>query len=405
MHRTAFAFNLRTLAAAALVLMLAIMASAQSERVIYSFTGGSDGGLPYGGVISDANGNLYGTTFQGGANYAGTVFELTPNSGGVWTETVLYSFSFSSTDGALPTSGLVFDAKGNLYGLTLSGGPSARGTIFELSPGANGLWTEKILYSFAGGSDGSAPFTASLALDSSGNLYGITQDGGIYGFGTVFELVAGSNATWTKNILHSFSGGNDGANPYGEALTLDAAGNVYGTTPIAGLHDYGVIFELVRGANGNWTEKVLHAFTGASDGSASLGGLVFDASGNLYGNSLYSVFELTPGSNGIWTEKVLHRFEGGRDGAYPGSALTFDGRGRLYGTTSAGGAHRGTVFKLTPGENGTWTEGILHRFASTGGDGAFPGFAGLVVGVNGHLYGTTSQGGASNNGAVFEVIP
>ena len=403
MHRTAFALSPRILAVAAFVVMLAIGAWAQSERIIYSFTGGSDGGLPYGGVISDASGNLYGTTFQGGANGGGTVFELTPNNGGTWTETVLYSFSFNGTDGALPSSDLVFDPKGNLYGLTLFGGVG-RGAIFELSRGANGIWTEKMLYSFMGGSDGYAPFAASLALDTLGNLYGITQNGGTYGFGTVFKLVAGSNGTWTKTVLHNFSGGNDGSFPYGEALTLDAAGNVYGTTLNAGLHDYGVVFELVRGSNGNWTEKVLHAFTGIPDGSASTGGLVFDASGNLYGNSSYSVFELTPGSNGTWTGKALHMFTGGRDGAYPGSALTFDKAGKLYGTTGAGGAHRGTVFKLTPGTNGIWTEEILHRFTS-GGDGVFPGFAGLAVRANGHLYGTTVQGGASNNGAVFEVIP
>src|SRR5260370_7260852 len=137
-----------------------------------------------------------------------------------------------------------------------------------------------------------------------------------------FELVAGSNGTWTKKVLHSFSGGNDGATRYGEALTLDAGGNVYGTTLNAGLHDYGVIFKLVRGSNGNWTGKVLHAFTGAPDGSASLGGLVFDASGNLFGNSVYSVFELTPGSNGTWTEHVLHTSPADSHGPYPELSLT-----------------------------------------------------------------------------------
>ena len=402
-HRTTFAFSPKILAAAVLMVMLVSGASAQSERIIYSFTGGSDGGYPYGGVISDANGNLYGTTFGGGAYDGGTVFELTPNSGGTWNETVLFSFSYNGTGGASPSSGLVFDSKGNLYGLTLFSTPGA-GAIFELSPGANGVWTEKILYTFTGGSDGSAPFSASLVLDRSGNLYGITPNGGTYGLGTVFELVAGSNGAWTKKVMHNFSGGNDGANPYGETLTLDAAGNVYGTALGGGLYDYGVVFELVRGSNGNWTERVLHAFTGTSDGSATLGGVVFDAAGNLYGNSSYSVFQLTPGSNGTWTEKTLHTFTGGRDGANPASAVTFDKNGKIYATTSAGGVHRGTVYQLTPGANGTWTEAILHKFTS-GGDGLYPGFAGLVVGANGHLHGTTNQGGASNNGVVFEVIP
>ena len=402
MHRKQLAFSVRMFAPAALLVMLVIGASAQSERIIHSFTGGSDGGFPYGGVISDANGNLYGTTFGGGAYGIGTVFELTPNAGGAWTETVIHSFSFNGTDGASPSSGLVFDSKGNLYGSTLSS-PAGSGALFELSPGANGVWTEKILYSFTG-IDGSVPFSASLAVDGSGNLYGITNNGGIYGSGTVFELVAGSNGTWTKKVLHNFSGGNDGAFLYGEALTLDAAGNIYGTALEAGLHDYGVVFELVRGSNGNWTEKVLHAFTGTSDGSATLGGVVLDAAGNLYGNSSYSIFQLTPGLNGTWTEKTLHTFTGGKDGASPYSAVAFDKNGKIYGTTSAGGAHRGTVYELTPGANGTWTETILHRFTS-GGDGEYPGFPGLAVGANGHLYGTTFEGGASNNGVVFEVIP
>ena len=393
------------IATAALAVTLATAALAQTETVIYSFTGGSDGGDPNGGVILDAKGNLYGTVVLGGANAAGAVFELTPNTGGGWTETVLYSFSFSSGDGYLPSSGLIFDTHGNLYGETTGGGTVGAGTIFELSPGSNGIWTEKTLYSFAGGADGNAPYSHTLALDHSGNLYGVTEGGGTSGFGTVFELVAGTNGTWSKNILHSFTQEDDGGLPYAEQLVLDSSGNVYGTTLQAGAHDYGVVFELVRGSNGSWSEKVLHAFAGGVDGSSPEGGLIFDAAGNLYGDSAYSVFQLVPGSNGKWTENILHTFRGGSDGSGPDSAITFDKAGHLYGTTYGGGLHRGTVFALTPHSNGTWTDTVLHSFSSTGGDGVFPGFSGLAIDSHGNLFGTTGTGGNSNAGAVFEVSP
>ncbi len=152
----------------------------------------------------------------------------------------------------------------------------------------------------------------------------------------------------------------------------------------------------------------MYAFTGVSTGSSPIGGLVRDAAGNLYGVSSYSVFELTLGSNGVWTQQSLHNFIGGSDGAYPQSQLIFDKSGNLYGTTYTGGNHRGSVFELSPGSNGVWTEKILHRFSPSGGDGVFPGYGGggsLVLDASGNLFGTTAQGGASNAGVVFEVTP
>jgi uncharacterized repeat protein (TIGR03803 family) len=190
-----------------------------------------------------------------------------------------------------------------------------------------------------------------------------------------------------------------------ETLALNADGNVYGITGVGGAHDYGVVFELVRGSNGTWTEKILHAFTGGADASNPSGGLIFDASHNLYGASFYYTFELSPGLDGAWTEKQIHQFTGGSDGAYPESALVFDKAGNLYGTTSNGGLHRGTVFELTPGPGGTWTEKILHKFSPTGGDGIFPSYPALAISLNGTLYGTTQSGGASNEGVVFAVKP
>jgi uncharacterized repeat protein (TIGR03803 family) len=398
-------FFCKTIAVAALTLTLAIAAVAQSETVIYSFTGGSDGGDPNGGVIADSKGNLYGTVVSGGANEGGAVFELSPNGGRGWAETVIYSFSFISGDGFLPSSGLIFDTRGNLYGETIGGGATGGGTVFKLSPGSNGAWTEKTLYSFAGASDGAAPFSGTLALDPSGNLYGVTEGGGTFGFGTVFELVADAGGTWTKNILHSFAQQNDGGNPYAEQLALDSSGNVYGTTLSGGSHNFGVVFELVRGTNGSWSEEILHAFAGRLDSSGPEAGLTFDSSGNLYGNSAFSVFQLVPGSNGKWTENVLHSFHGGTDGAGPDSIPTLGKAGTLYGTTFGGGQLRGTIYELTPHSDGTWTESVLHKFSAKGGDGVFPFFAALAIDPNGNLFGTTSTGGDSNAGVVFEVVP
>jgi uncharacterized repeat protein (TIGR03803 family) len=405
MPTTTLGSNLKALSIAALVILFSLSASSQTETVLYSFTGGNDGGNPQCGMILDAKGNLYGTTQSGGSTSAGTVFELSPNSSGGWNEQVLYSFTGlnGTGDGYLPFGGLVLDGKGNLYGTTVGGGTSFQGTIFELSPASNGTWTEKILYNFGAGISGGSPQGSSLTLDAAGNLYGVTPDGGTYGYGTVYELVAGSNGTWTQRILHSFSGGNDGYLPFGSGLQFDGVGNLYGSTTGGGLHDYGVIFKLVPGTGGTWTEKVLYAFNGAGGVTGPIGSLAMDTQGNIFGNA-FDVFELSPGSNGNYTEKDLHVFAGGSDGAFPQSGVLFDSKGNLYGTTSSGGAHRGTVYELTPGSNGSWTETVLHRF-SAGGDGVYPYIYPLAIDSQGRLYGTTSNGGASNAGVVYQVTP
>jgi uncharacterized repeat protein (TIGR03803 family) len=402
MKRTTYFVFKVFLSVAVLALATLPNASAQpTEKVIHNFTGGSDGTAPEGALIIDSKGNLYGTTSEGGTAGSGTVFELSPGPNGTWTERVVYAFSGSSSDGGLPFAGLIFDGKGNLYGTTVGGGPSFGGTVFELTPGSGGTWTEKILYGFTG-TDGSEPFAA-LILDGTGNLYGTTLAGGAYGFGTVFELVAGSNGTWTEKVLHSFTGGNDGANPQ-SGLIFDGAGDLYSTTTSAGPRDYGAVFELTPGSNGTWSEKVIYALPGAG-GIGPFGGLIFDKAGNLYGTSATTVFELTPGSNGTWTEKTLHTFLGGKDGAYAESGLILDKAGDLFGTTDTGGAHRGTVYELKPGSNNIWTETVLHSFAAGTGDGIFPGLANLAQDASGNLYGTTPQGGSANAGVVFEVTP
>jgi uncharacterized repeat protein (TIGR03803 family) len=391
----------------AIVVTLGVFASAQTETILHSFTSGSDGQDPYAGLVFDSKGNLYGTTIVGGTTSlcsgCGVLFQLVPNSSGSWTENIIYSFDGDQGDGLQSYGNLVLDTNGNIFGTTAFGGSSFEGTVFELSPGSNGTWSEKVLYSFTGGADGSLPF-AGVTLDASGNLYGTTNAGGQSGFGTIFTLTPGANGTWTEKVLHSFMGGNDGSTSFGKVI-LDSAGSICGTTNSAGQHDYGVVFKLTRGTAGGWTESVLYAFPGGSGGSAPMGNLVFDTTGNLYGVATYVVYELTPTSSGPWTEKILHNFAGGSDGAMPDGGLILDTSGRLYGTTNTGGLHRGTVFQLIPGSGGTWSEKVLHRFSPTGGDGTFPLYETLAIDASGNVYGTTSSGGTANFGTVFKIAP
>jgi uncharacterized repeat protein (TIGR03803 family) len=224
-----------------------------SEKVLHSFND-TDGAYSSAGLIFDKNGNLYGTTLEGGdygcsASGCGTVFELTPTAGGGWTETVL--LNFNGSDGSGPQAGLIFDAAGNLYGTTVGGGtncpPFGCGTVFELTPTAGGGWTEKVLHSFGNGTDGANPF-AGLIFDAAGNLYGTTYGGGTYrcgasGCGTAFELTPAAGGSWTETVLYSFSRGNDGFEPEA-GLIFDSAGNLYGTTAVGGTYDGGTVFEL-----------------------------------------------------------------------------------------------------------------------------------------------------------------
>ena len=299
----------------------------------------------------------------------GTVFELVPGTGGKWTEKVLYSFCSAGAsgchDGSLPGANLVFDAAGNLYGTTEDGGAYGVGTVFQLSPNTNGRWTEKVLHSFGNGTDESQP-AGSLIFDPAGNLYGTTTNGGTYGSGTVFQLSRGTNGKWTEKVLHTFGKGKDGKKPVA-GLIFDAAGNLYGTTADGGAYGSndcgfdtgcGTAFQLSPGANGTWTERALHSFGNGTDGAQPGARLIFDAAGNLYGTTelggVYgggTAFRLKLGTNGKWTERVLHSFGNGMDGIGPSAndGLIFDAAGDLYGTTMVGGSHLlGTVFEITP---------------------------------------------------------
>jgi uncharacterized repeat protein (TIGR03803 family) len=404
--------------------------AAAKEHVLYSFCSQSkcsDGYDLQGGVIFDSAGNLYGTTAQGGQctsfGCGGVVFKLSPVSGN-WPEDLLYSFCTLSdcADGADPMGNLIFDKSGNLYGTTVFYGAEGGGTVFKLSPNANGQWTESELYGFQhSGSGGFAP-EGGVVFDLSGNAYGTLNSDGTLSSGTVFELTQGENGQWTENVLLNFDRYTDiGANPEA-GLIFDALGNLYGTTHDGGAHGYGLVFQLAPSGNGQWKETPLHSFDqNNKDGIFPAAGLILDQTGNLYGTTQFggrynygTVFELSPDAHGGWKEKLLHVFgsRGTLDGANPVAGLIRDAAGNLYGTTSSGGADKcGAVFELKHKGN-KWKEKLLYSFQTLGsGDGCNPQ-ASLTFDAAGNLYGTTSWGGANRNspcdpqcGTVFEITP
>ncbi len=259
----------------------------------YSFTGGTDGTAPrYGALVFDQAGSMYGTTSSGGSGGNGTVYKLT-RSGGNWTEQTLYGFS--GPDGSAPFNGLVLDAVGNLYGTTVQGGQNGFGVVFELSPSGGG-WTERVLYSFQNGNDGSYP-AAGLTFDPSGNLYGATTNGGSGGAGTAFKLTP-SGGGWNFNVIQSFVGAHN-CGPLGN-VSLDSAGNVYGTTLCGGSLGLGNVFKLTA-SGGGYTYTSLYDFTGGTDGRRPISDVAFDSVGNLYGtasaggrNASGVVWQITP---------------------------------------------------------------------------------------------------------------
>jgi hypothetical protein len=452
---------------------VAVTCVASPEVVLYNFQGGTgDGYSPQAGLIMDGSGNLYGTTRLGGSGSCttgitavscGTVFKLTKNSNGTYTESVLHNFQEGPGDGYTPEAGLIMDGSGNLYGTTSTGGAGGvsgggGGTVFKLTPGSNGSYTESVLYSFlgnyVGSTDGAYP-EAVLIMDGSGNLYGTTSSGGSGSCqyvvsnaylasgqcGTVFKLTKGSNGSYTESVLYSFQGVTNSDGAYPEAgLIMDGNGNLYGTTNEGGTggctsgykvgytQEYlnvgcGTAFKLTLVNGGGYSESVLYnfptfgysypAFTGYFPSA-----LIMDSGGNLYGTTteggtgdvIGTVFELASGGNGSYIESVLHGFQvGTSDGYYPAGGLTMDGSGNLYGATSEGGtAGTGAVFKFTKGSNGSYAESLLYSFDGTG-DGLSPS-APLIMDGSGNLYGTTTSGGAAECagyfnacGTVFEI--
>jgi uncharacterized repeat protein (TIGR03803 family) len=407
--------SLRSLWATLLAFIMAALVpgawAASKYKVLYSFKGGSDGIGPT-GLIFDPAGNLYGTTDVGGGGGCtnegcGTVFQLT-TSDGKWSEKVL--LRLKGMKGHFPDAGVIIDAEGNLYG-TASGHFGGYGIVFKLTPGANGNWSVSVLHAFAGGNDGQTPY-GGLVRDAAGKLYGTTDIGGGYGScylycGTVYELSPPrlKGGKWKEKILYRFKGGVDGGNPTA-SLILDAAGSLYSTTAIGGAYGWGTVFQLTHGANGKWTESVLHSFDESTDGAEPFSAVIFDKVGNLYGTTYAgpganhgTVFKLTPSSGG-WKESVLHIFQGGSDGGNSYSGLIFDSAGNLYGTTTGAlSTGIGTVYKLVPGSGDVWTETILHSFTGDNGSAA-P----LIMDSVGNLYGAAG-GGGKGWGLVFEISP
>jgi uncharacterized repeat protein (TIGR03803 family) len=335
-------------------------------------------------------------------------------------ETVLYSFGADPSNG-VGGSTLIRDSAGNLYGVSGSGGPyqcgiSTCGIVFELSRAAGGGWTQAILHSFGNGSDGSYP--NGLMMDAAGNLYGVTESGGLNGAGIAYELSPSPGGGWTEAVLYNFSrGGLYGNGTYN--LVKDAAGNLYGTAIAGGAYGWGSVFELSPGQGGTWTLTELYSFGNGHDGQAPESGVVMDAAGNLYGTTYQGgtncpslggcgiVYELSPGQGGNWTETVLHNFNL-NDGFHPWATMIMDASGNLYGTTEQGGTNCapfgcGTVFELSPGDGG-WIETVLHSFNNDLVDGYSP-LAPLIWDSNGNLYGTTLEGGSQYYGVVFELSP
>ena len=375
----------------------------------------NNGSYPEAGLIADSKGNLYGTTSEGGGNSQdGTVFELSPpaDSGTGWTLSTLAKFR--GTNGTYPFSTLIADSAGNLYGTTAYGGANNAGTVFELSPPADGgtKWALTTLVSFS--KDGANPFTpfTGLIADSAGNFYGTTANGGKDGYGTVFELSpsGAGRITWTVTTLVSFNGKN-GASPYA-GLIADSAGNLYGTTSFGGTNNDGTVYELSPPTDGGttWTRRTLFAFNGKNGADPGPGALIADNAGNLYGttnvggkNNDGTVYELSPPADGMtkWAHRILLAFNR-THGAYPSGALLLDSAGNLYGTTGLGSkGDGGTVYELSPPTDGgtTWTHKTLTSFSGNRPHG------GVIADSAGNLYGTTELGGLTNFGTVFELKP
>lgn len=216
---------------------------AATQRPIHNFgLTNTDGQDPQAGLIFDAAGNLYGTTYSGGSLGFGTVFKMTPNGSGGWTEKVLHNFGIGEDGNSPQGLSLIFDGAGNLYGTTNTGGMNNAGTVFEMSPNGSGGWFEKTLHFFGNGNDGMGP-TSSLIFDANGNLYGTTLEGGTNGAGVVFEMMPNGSGGWTEIVLHNFGAGDDGAFPQAGVI-LDGAGNLYGTTGAGGIQSDGTVFEV-----------------------------------------------------------------------------------------------------------------------------------------------------------------
>jgi len=426
-----------------LIISMAGRVQAQTFSVLHTFSG-VDGAQPYSGVTLDQQGNLYGTTSTGayGVDINGTVYELSPSASG-WVLKTLYRFQNGIHDGAQPLSGVVFGPDGWLYGTTVQGGSFncegnwdiECGTAYQLRRpltcnNEDCFWNETVIHFFqwAYGCDGAFPQLGNVVFDSLGNIYGTTSIGGCSpgdGAGIVFELTpeagGSTRGSWIETTTWNFDGNDDGngsdraqspdtTTPFSGVL-FQGDSVLYGTTTGSG-GGAGAVYQLTRFQNG-WSEGVIHAFENSSpqDGNLPLSGLIADSAGNLYGTTSMSgaygggtVFELSPFGEG-WNFKTLYALTGNYGYEVgPHGNLVIDGSGNLYGTTALDGAYGlGSVFKLTPNGDGTWTYTTLHDFTG-GADGSDP-WGALSLDNQGDLFGTARYGGDYNDGVVFEITP
>jgi len=431
---------------------VAINVAAQNPvfTTLYSFQGGSDGASPRGGVILDQTGALYGTTYLGGSHpcsnaqpLCGTVFKLVPAGDGSWAHTIIHNFS--GPDGALPSSPLTFGAQGVLYGTTLAGGSGVGGTVFRMIPPASGdaPWQESVLYDLPGTCFGPRAPYGGVSIGLGGALLGTAYASqcvspGVASGGTAFLLTppAETGGNWTEDTVVEFNNSSAGDLPYVGLVELN--GSWYGTTSANGqsgfLNGCGSVFRLAPPAitGGGWIKTTIHTFTGP-DGCNPKAPLAVGPGGLLYGTTYGggsgtyctfpnggcgTVFLLAPpaSSGGNWRQTVIHNFKGfDGDGAYPSGSLVVASTGLVYGTTQYGGSNNGgfvciyygaencgTVFKLapptTPGSE--WIETIVYNF-----DNESIPLAGLTMGPDGTLYGTTSGSGTALKGTVFSLVP
>jgi uncharacterized repeat protein (TIGR03803 family) len=401
-----------------------VLANATS---LYTFTFGETAtGTP----ITDEYGNFYGTASGGVSNdycftSCGIVYELSPSSGG-FSQTTLYEFQ-GGTDGYAPAGQLVQDASGNLYGITLGSASTSEcglgcGTVFEISGGV-----KTTLHTFLRGSDGAFP-QSGLAMDAAGNLYGTTKYGGPLDAGTVYELTPNGSGGWNYSIIYEFQGGvnGDGAWPY-SALTIDSAGNLYGTTFAGGTADHcllyyqpgcGTIYQLSPSGSGTFVENILYTFKGTSEGVEPTAGVTFDSTGNLYGVTLYGgppcssrsrsgcgvAYVLNPQSDGTWREKTIVYFSNNINNVdastYPTGNLTYY-NGIFYGYSQGGASGRGTIYTITPG-TGAWSEATIYSF---GGPEGLQPVGQPILGSDGVIYGATQFNGVTETSSAMFSLP
>jgi hypothetical protein len=332
-------------------------ASGWQEKILYRFHGSSNN--PAAGIIFDRAGNIYGTTLgtRNDCNQ-GNVFELTPNSQGGWTETVLYSFDCANS-GYNPQSDLVFDEQGDLFG-------TAQTSVFELIPKGGGKWKEVTVHDFKGQPDGQQT-TSAVAIDSSGNLWGTTQAGGtkrcgyqdLRGCGIVYKFAPENGGKWSETAVYEFARGSGNAVNPSNAFLMKTPEDFLATSSGGG-DGSGAVFELTQSGK-KWTQQVLYRFLGYPDGAYPIGQLKTNSTGGLLGvtydggkSDLGTIFEIEPSNGNAWKEKILHHFSGGGDGAYPIAGVISDSKGHFYGTTTTGGtgtacnAGCGTVYEITP---------------------------------------------------------